>query len=131
MAYACLVVANLTTNVNDMDYTYDVHEVSPADTDSVANHVFSLRPASPNPFGESTSISFTVPNEGGTVDVTIYDVAGRVVRELVCGDWMDAGDCAAVWDGLDDGGRTVGSGVYLVRLSIDGVTAREKLVALK
>jgi hypothetical protein len=131
MAYACLVVANLTTNVNDMNYTYDSHQVSPADTDSVANYAFALRPASPNPFGESTSISFTVPNAGGSVDVTIYDVAGRKVRDLVCGEWMDEGDCVAAWNGLDEAGHPVGSGIYLVRLTIDGETAREKLVALK
>jgi len=131
MDYACLVVVNLTTNVNGMQYMYDVHQVSPADTDSVSHHEFALRPARPNPFGESTSISFTVPDAGGVVDITIYDVVGRKVRELACGEWMDAGDCAAVWDGLDGSGQRVASGVYLVRLDIDGETAGEKLMALK
>jgi hypothetical protein len=131
MDYACLVVANLTTNVNDMSYTYDVHEVSPADTDSVSDHVFALRPACPNPFGPSTSIPFTVPNAGGVVDIRVFDVAGREVRRLVCEEWMDEGDCAAPWDGCDDGGSRVASGVYAVRLTIGGQVAREKLVALK
>jgi hypothetical protein len=131
MSYACLVVANLTTNVNDMEYTYDVHQVSPADTDTVSSHVFALRPARPNPFRESTSIPFTVPNAGGAVDVTIYDVAGRKVREIVCDEWMDAGDCAATWDAFDEAGQPVCSGVYMVRLSIDGVAASEKLVVVR
>lgn len=131
MDYACLVVANLTTNVNDMDYTYDVHEVSPADSDSVAHHAFALRPASPNPFVESTTIAFTVPNGGGSVDLAIYNIGGRKVRQLLSGDWRDGGDYAIGWGGVDDRGHRVGSGVYLMRLSIGGRNAREKLVSLR
>jgi hypothetical protein len=128
--YACLVVANLTTNVNAMSYTYDVHQVSPAGVDDTANLAFALRPARPNPFERFTSISFTVPHAGALVDFTIYDIAGREVRSLVR-ELADAGDRTAEWDGLDGAGRRVSSGVYFARLDVDGVSASERIVVLK
>ncbi|MFH1502543.1 MAG: MXAN_6640 family putative metalloprotease [Candidatus Eisenbacteria bacterium] len=127
-SYVMLVVVNQTDNVNDMSYTYDAEQVDTGIEDEA--YAFALKPASPNPFTGSTSISYTVPTGGGTVDVTIYDVTGREVRTLV-GQTLPAGDGAAVWDGLDSRGEKVASGVYFARLDIDGLTASGKLMYLK
>ncbi len=128
MDYVVLIVANQTDNVDDMNYTYDVEQVDTGiDGES---HIFALRPASPNPFAESTAIAYSVPTGGGHVEITVYDVSGRVVRTLTSA-WMDAGDGVAVWDGRDDAGRPVATGVYFARLDIDGLTAMGKLMVLK
>ncbi|MCK4547149.1 MAG: hypothetical protein KAW17_06875 [Candidatus Eisenbacteria sp.] len=69
-----------------------------------------LRPGHPNPFSLETHIAFVVPHAGET-EVAIYDVSGRKRRTLATGFHM-AGEHTVVWDGQDDDGRRVASGVY-------------------
>jgi len=83
----------------------------------------------PNPFNPSTTISFTLP-ERGDVELSIYDVAGRRVRTLAR-EVMDAGRRTVVWDGRDDAGRRVNSGVYFCRLRADRRVLTQKLVVVK
>lgn len=85
----------------------------------------------PNPFNPSTEIRFVVPN-GPALDyrVEIYDAAGRVVRRL------DAGRAApgmnqVIWNGQDDQGAPVGSGVYLYRLELGAERLVSKMVLVK
>ncbi len=126
--YFTLVVVNKTTGQENMLFSFDAEQVDTGISDET--HVFGLKPASPNPFTVSTSIAYTVPTSGGLVEVTIYDVAGREIRHLV-NERMPGGDGVAVWDGLDNGGRPVASGVYFARLDVDGLTASGKLMMLK
>lgn len=80
----------------------------------------------PNPFriGQQTTISFTVPGNGGgaRVRLIIYDLLGQRVRTLVDGDII-AGEQAVTWDGQADSGVFVPAGVYVVRL-VTGATER-------
>ena len=62
--------------------------------------------------------------------LAIYDVAGRLVRSLVAGR-VPAGYHATVWDGKDDRGHAVASGVYLYRLEAQGKVLTRKLMALR
>jgi hypothetical protein len=73
---------------------------------ALANH--------PNPFNPRTTLRFTVTAPGRVV-LDIYDLRGRRVRRLLDAQ-LAAGARTAVWDGRDEGGREVGSGVYLARL---------------
>jgi len=126
--YACMIVTNGCTTTNDMDYAFTAEQT---DTSvEIDSPVFAMQPASPNPFVGQTSIAYTVPNSGGAVEMTIYDVNGREVRTLV-NETMNPGDRLAYWDGLDNSGDKVGSGVYFARLNVDGLTACGKLVVLK
>jgi hypothetical protein len=128
MSYASLIVVNATDNINDLDYTFDADE----DYGGVSGETYSfgMKPASPNPFTETTSIAYTVPTEGGFVEITIYDVSGREIRRLLTGE-MPGGHGVALWDGLDNEGDRVASGVYFARLDVDGLTAMGKLMVLK
>ncbi len=87
-----------------------------------------LRPNAPNPFNPRTTIGFYLP-DGGPVRLSVFDVAGRLVRTLVAGS-MPRGSHEAVWDGRDSSGRTVASGSYLARLEFGGMveTVRMGLV---
>jgi hypothetical protein len=69
----------------------------------------------PNPFNPHTTIRFEleVPS---VVDVTIFDPVGRRIRSMRVGHWYDAGPQKVIWDGRDDTGANVASGVYLVRI---------------
>lgn len=73
-----------------------------------------LRGAVPNPFNPSTEIVFALPADG-PVRVRLYDVSGRLVRTLADGD-LAAGEQRLRWDGSDDHGRALASGVYYLRV---------------
>ncbi len=84
---------------------------------------FHLAQNAPNPFNPTTSIPYAVPS-GGRATLSIYDVNGRLVRTLV-DEHVSTGAHTALWDGTDDIGRDVGSGVYVYRLQGgDDVIAR-------
>lgn len=86
----------------------------------------------PNPFNPTTRIEYGVPANGGAVAVrlVIYDTAGRQVRALVTGT-QTPGVHRALWDGRDDAGRRVGSGIFYSRLQVGGQSLTRKLVLLK
>ncbi|MEL6822768.1 MAG: M14 family zinc carboxypeptidase, partial [Calditrichota bacterium] len=68
----------------------------------------------PNPFNPSTTISFGIP-EAGQVRLTIYNVLGQPIRELVNSEFT-AGNYQLSWDGRDSAGNQVSSGLYFYRL---------------
>ena len=72
----------------------------------------------PNPFNPRTSILLSLPVPG-RARIEIYDLRGRLVRQLM-DESLPAGEYARSWSGLDDQGRKVASGVYLVRLRHPG-----------
>ena len=83
----------------------------------------------PNPFNPATTITFTLP-EPGMVSLAVYNLAGQRVRTLVAGH-MFAGSQHVVWDGKDDNGDPVSSGVYLSRLSSGGRIATGRMLLVK
>jgi hypothetical protein len=83
----------------------------------------------PNPFNPLTRIAFSVA-EPGRVVLRIYDVAGRPVRTLVDGRKVADYYCAT-WDGRDDAGRRVPSGVYFYKLEAPGMRETKKMLLLK
>ena len=84
-----------------------------------------LEAAVPNPFNPRTTIAFSLP-QGGPVDVVIYSASGRRVTVLVHEE-MGAGRHEVVWNGTDDRGREVASGVYLVQVRAKGQAKVRKL----
>jgi hypothetical protein len=84
---------------------------------------------SPNPFRESTEISFALA-AGGDVRFEIFDVQGRKVRSLSAGG-ISAGSHSIVWDGRDDEGSTVASGVYRVRMAEPACRETANLILLR
>ncbi len=73
-----------------------------------------LDPCHPNPFNPRTTLSYRV-SESGPASLRIYSVSGRVVRSLVDG-VVEAGEHSLVWDGKNDAGDAVASGIYYLRL---------------
>lgn len=91
--------------------------------------VFSLKGIHPNPFNLATTIEYSVAKQS-MATLVIYNALGQKVRELVTG-VVDAGIHKAVWDGLDDDGNTVSTGVYIAKLSASGRTASLKMMLMK
>jgi hypothetical protein len=82
---------------------------------SLLPRLVTLYPNFPNPFNPRTAIRFALPSESHLA-LEIFDVLGRRVRVLADGT-LPAGTHDLIWDGTDNSGRRLGSGVYLYRLS--------------
>jgi len=83
----------------------------------------------PNPFNPSTNIKFSLPRTEN-VQLSVYDVKGRMVRTLVNGS-EEAGEHTVMWDGKDSGGNSVSSGTYFYRLVTDSRTYNRQMSLLK
>ncbi len=83
----------------------------------------------PNPFNPQTRIEFDLARAGHAV-LEVYDLQGTRVRTLVS-ETLGAGRHAATWDGRDDAGRQVASGVYMARLAAGEARQMKKMVLLK
>ena len=87
----------------------------------------------PNPFNPSTVIPFTVPGGMETrrgVYLAVYDVSGALVKTLVSGT-LPGGRHEARWDGRNERGESVASGIYFVRLRSGAVDSTRKMVLLR
>ena len=90
---------------------------------------FSLEQNYPNPFNSGTAIRFVLPT-GGEVDLAVFNLAGQYVANLV-DDTYPAGTYTIRWDGRDDEGREVATGLYLYRLQIGARVQTRKLIVLR
>lgn len=85
--------------------------------------------ASPNPFNPETAVNYTLKN-GGAVTVRIYSLEGRLVKTLVNG-YASAGSHEVRWNGTDNTGRSVPSGMYFVKTESGADKSVVKLSLLK
>ncbi|MBM4160895.1 MAG: T9SS type A sorting domain-containing protein [Ignavibacteria bacterium] len=91
---------------------------------------FSLSQNYPNPFNPTTTLRFGLPKEA-PVSLEIYNVLGVKVRTLIDGQVLSAAFHQAVWDGKDDAGVSLPSGIYLYRLKAGDFHASKKMTLLK
>lgn len=90
---------------------------------------FSLTGNFPNPFNSSTMIEFRL-EEGDNVSLVIYNISGQKVRSLLS-ESFSPGKHSVVWDGCDDNGRKVSTGVYIGRLVSGKFEATRKMMVMK
>ncbi|MDX9858076.1 MAG: cohesin domain-containing protein [candidate division Zixibacteria bacterium] len=90
---------------------------------------FVLHQNYPNPFNPETQIGFDLP-VSGSVRLSVYNVLGQQVKVLVDGDLV-AGSHQVTWNGTDQSGRTVSSGIYLYRLETATAALSRKMMLLK
>jgi len=85
----------------------------------------------PNPFNPETTISFTIPTNSN-VSIEVYNVRGQRVRILLDGNTeLRAGHHNIVWNGRDDTGRSMSSGIYLYRIVAGENVATRRMLLLK
>jgi hypothetical protein len=89
---------------------------------------FVVRQNAPNPFNPVTRIEYAMPADG-TLSIVVYNVRGERVRVLQDGA-VKAGPGFVVWDGTDDSGAAVSSGVYFYRTVVNGRTQGVHKMAL-
>jgi len=97
--------------------------------DAVQQPVIDLVQNYPNPFNPSTTISFEL-RQPSPAKLSIYNMKGQLVRTLVNGD-LKAGKHSFVWNGTNESGNPVASGLYLYRLTSDGFRGERKMLLMK
>jgi len=100
-------------NIYASQILYEPTDADGAD-DAITPKVLELAQNYPNPFNPTTTIEFTVP-KSGQVRLDIFNLMGQHVRMLVDGT-VSAGSHQVMWDGADNAGERVASGIYLYRL---------------
>lgn len=115
------------SGVNSIAIKGTVTGISSGSANSASRFV--LHPASPNPFNPSTTIRYEIPKTG-QVQLTVFNMLGQVVRALV-NEEKRAGTYSVEWDGRNDAGNVVGSGVYLYRLQAGSSARTMKMILMK
>jgi hypothetical protein len=90
---------------------------------------FALAQNAPNPFNPTTTINFSLA-QTGDASLVIYGPTGQVVRTLVSGS-MAQGNHSITWDGKDNFGRPVASGVYIYRLASGDNVAHKRMTLVR
>ncbi|HRR01256.1 MAG TPA: choice-of-anchor J domain-containing protein, partial [Candidatus Cloacimonas sp.] len=83
----------------------------------------------PNPFNPETTISYSV-KETGPVTIDVYNVKGQLVKSLVKG-IQEPGNHTIVWNGTDNNGRSVSSGVYYYKMNAGKYSSTKKMIMMK
>ena len=102
---------------------------SPSYSKAALPQTAALYPNYPNPFNPSTSVRYFLPGEE-KVQLSVYDLTGQRIRQLQDGR-QHAGHHLLEWDGLDDSGTAVASGVYLLRLETERSLQTRKMSMIK
>lgn len=90
---------------------------------------FELYANYPNPFNPTTTIQFAL-TQAGPIDVKVYNAAGQVVQTLFSGQ-QAAGTYQVQWDSRNAAGAVVPSGMYFVRMVMDGFAQTQKMILQK
>lgn len=90
---------------------------------------FELSQNYPNPFNPSTTIRFGLPSPSN-VSLRIYNIQGEEVRTLVC-DYLSGGFYEVEWDGRDEAGSQVASGIYIYRIQAGNFVQSKKMTFIK
>lgn len=109
-------------------YSYDYVPVAVEQDDDTLEQIL-LSANYPNPFNLSTTISFSLPR-AGHAELVIFNVTGQKVRNLLSEDVTD-GLHSIVWDGCDDSGNAVTTGVYFSRLRTPDSTVSGRMLLVK
>ena len=111
-----------------MDFTYRTEDFVDNDNNEIVSGL-QLRGNYPNPFNPETSIQYFL-GEAGAVNLSIYDVKGRLINTLSNGNEA-AGEHAVIWYGKNNAGDLVNSGVYFYKVESDIGTSTRKMILLK
>jgi len=126
--HQCEIVITDNRQETRIPVTVNVTEANATDEAEISELVV-LMGNYPNPFNPETEIRFLM-QEAGDVDITIYNVRGQVVKTL-SSMGLTAGEHSINWQGKDQSGRPVSSGVYFYKFSTSDYTTTKKMVLMK
>lgn len=99
---------------------------------TVGLNYYQLYQNSPNPFSNSTTISFFTTKNSKDTNIEIYNIKGQLVKTLINNQTQKGGYYEIIWDGKDQLKNQVSSGIYLYKIITDGwVSKIQKMILLK
>ena len=104
-----------------------ITDALPTGIETAAPHSFSLAQNYPNPFNSNTRIHYTLA-EASVVRLAVYDMTGREVRVLIADESQPAGASFADWDGRNQAGLPVASGMYIYRLQAGNAFTESRML---
>ena len=112
-------------------YKYEIIENSAIDENNIDTLEYPIQIRTyPNPFNPTTTISFSI-QEGSKIDLSVYNIKGQKIKTLANNEFIK-GSHSIVWNGVDEFGKNVSSGVYLYKLNVNGKNeAMKKCLLLK
>jgi hypothetical protein len=119
----------------DQDGTYEGEKLADIITDvdddqgSILPRDFQLGQNYPNPFNPSTTIDYNLPRQGH-VTIEVFNTLGQRVQILVDGE-QSAGSHSVIWNGANESGQAVATGVYFYRLKTDNRVKTRKMLLLR
>jgi len=111
------------------DISINWTQTSIDDNSGTIPNSFTLSQNYPNPFNPSTEISFTIP-VNGQVKLTVFDLLGRNVKTLISEE-LTAGSHEITWEGNDESGKNVASGIYLYKLETAGMNQVKMMTLIR
>ena len=125
------------TFVYEVVAVYDMGESEPVETELTVDdydnpievYVTELGGNFPNPFNPETTINYTL-EIAGNVSLEIFNIRGQKIRQLV-NDYREIGHHQVIWNGTDDYGNAVGSGMYFYRMTTEDYSAVKRMMMLK
>ena len=131
-AIACVLglsEENLYNNVMRARNAYDILTSIHSDQKHEKESLFHLGRNYPNPFNSHTSIDYEL-HQNSNITIMIYDILGRPIRTLV-NVKQKIGENKVIWNGLDEMGNPVSSGIYFYQISSDGFYQSKKMILIK
>ena len=104
--------------------------ITPVKGDVIQPTEFALGQNYPNPFNPTTTMTYALPKEA-QVTFEIYNMLGVRIRTLLAGQTKSAGFYTMTWDGKDDAGHSMSSGIYLYRINAGSFISSKKMTLLK
>ena len=114
---------------NSMDDCIEACFLASNDEINQLPHAFNLYNNYPNPFNPVTTLRYDLP-EDALVNITIYDIMGRIVRTLI-NSQQNAGFKSIQWNATNDAGSPLSAGLYLYKIQADNFVETRKMVLLK
>ena len=114
---------------NSMDDCIEACFLASNDVINQLPHAFNVYNNYPNPFNPVTTLRYDLP-EDALVNITIYDIMGRIVRTLI-NSQQNAGFKSIQWNATNDAGSTLSAGLYLYKIQADYLVQTRKMVLLK
>ncbi|MBT4947075.1 MAG: T9SS type A sorting domain-containing protein, partial [Candidatus Marinimicrobia bacterium] len=122
-------LAAIDNHGNESDYSNEIHVLIVFVDPNAVPDAFALHQNYPNPFNPSTTLNYDLP-EQAWVHLVVYDLHGREIITLVAGD-QEPGYKTVIWNGINNQGKPVGSGIYMYRINTEQFSRTRKMILLK